>query len=177
MPSADGGWFTIFYWVGIVGSSVSIIGFPLAIYQLLRVRRSVEAAREAAGETARRAAIHRAVTLCDEVAKLSHEMTWAAQNRSRKSMVAQLERVIVVCGELAGVLAWLGVNGTPAKAPPELAQLRISASQSLDHLKPFARVRVVTSEARMHGNAAAAECSALAAGLRSEARSELMTGG
>lgn len=131
-------------WVSIA----SLLGFGLAIAQLHRTRRAVDAANSAIGRTQRQLAVHQALLIIPQLQKLEGDIDLAVVSESREVAIRHLAEwrrlASDVCGLVNGRVSDEGVRTIQqsAVAAGEAKSLLLSPSNDLLDNTDHARSRI-----------------------------------
>jgi hypothetical protein len=91
-------------WLDLLELALTVIGFGLAIWQLLRTARATEATRDAVRRTEKRMAKNHLLVLLPQFRILEHDLDAAAEDNDRKLAIRTLVAYNQIAGEVAGLL-------------------------------------------------------------------------
>ena len=112
-------------WIGVAGLAVSVIGFVIAIWQLIRTARATEATRRAIERTEKRMAINHLLVLLPQFRLIENDLDSAAQDDDRGLARRSLVAYAHFAAEVAAILQ------NQEKVDQALVtDLRVSATQA-----------------------------------------------
>jgi hypothetical protein len=136
-------------WIGLAGLVVSVVGFGVAIWQLIRTANASVATRNAVERTEKRMALNHLLVLLPQFRLLENDLDYAAQEDDRSLARRSLVSYAHFAAEVATILGGQsGVNSTlilDLKASASEASL---AKASLIDASPGKNTRQLTKEIR-----------------------------
>lgn len=90
--------------VGVAGLVVTVVGFAITIWQLVRTARASEATQQAVERTERRMALNHLLVLLPQLRLIETDLDTAAQENDRKLAMRALVAYSHMASEIAGLL-------------------------------------------------------------------------
>jgi hypothetical protein len=115
-------------WIGLAGLVVSVVGFVIAIWQLVRTANATEATRRAVERTEQRMAVNHLLILLPQFRLIENDLDAAAQEDDRGLARRSLIAYSHFAAEVATILQ--GQNGTDQTLVTDLRTSATQASQA-----------------------------------------------